>query len=426
MNQSPIIETVITQHAEEAAFLWLLRDAAVRAPHYNLKDLAELDNRVEAHIDGLRVAGDAGWEICVGELRHEEPAEVFVAAVLALEAGGERIGHVYAVVEAVPETARGLISAFGWVAPERLRGTVKGLLYSPEPFWQAIGLSACRVHRVDPGTFLGAAIQAVDPGLRVVALRAAGELKRSDLLPELLKQLDSDDKHCRFWAAWSSVLLGERRAPLEVLKGAAMSDSPLGGRAQQVLLRVMDTAQAHQWLRSLAQSADRARDLVIGTGITGDPRYVPWLIKQMEIPALARVAGEAFTMITGVDLAYQDLEGEWPEGFEAGPREEPADENIAMDPDEDLAWPDPDKVSHWWEVNTVRFQVGIRYLVGRPVSIACCRDVLAGGNQRQRMAAALELALMELNLPLFETRMPGFRQQRLLQLMTKDCVRHAK
>ena len=55
------IDSIITQHAEEAAFLWLQRDAAVREPHYSLADLAELDNRVEAHIDGLRIAGDAGW-----------------------------------------------------------------------------------------------------------------------------------------------------------------------------------------------------------------------------------------------------------------------------------------------------------------------------------------------------------------------------
>jgi len=60
----PIIESIVSQHAEEAAFLWLLRDLAVAAPHYSLQDLADLDERVEAHIDGLRVAGDPGWVFC--------------------------------------------------------------------------------------------------------------------------------------------------------------------------------------------------------------------------------------------------------------------------------------------------------------------------------------------------------------------------
>ena len=39
---------VVEQHAEEASFLWLLRDDAVRAPNYNLQDIADLDERVEA------------------------------------------------------------------------------------------------------------------------------------------------------------------------------------------------------------------------------------------------------------------------------------------------------------------------------------------------------------------------------------------
>ena len=40
------IEVIVAQHASEAAFLWMLRDAAVYAPHYALKDLARLDDRV--------------------------------------------------------------------------------------------------------------------------------------------------------------------------------------------------------------------------------------------------------------------------------------------------------------------------------------------------------------------------------------------
>ena len=39
------IPRILSQHAEEAAFLWLLRDAATRQPHYRLADLAKHDNR---------------------------------------------------------------------------------------------------------------------------------------------------------------------------------------------------------------------------------------------------------------------------------------------------------------------------------------------------------------------------------------------
>ena len=89
-----VIPIVIQQHAEEAAILWLRRDHAVGEPHYSLADLAKLDDQLEAHIDGLRIAGDDGWEICQQELSWEEPGEVFAAAVLALESGNaERIAR---------------------------------------------------------------------------------------------------------------------------------------------------------------------------------------------------------------------------------------------------------------------------------------------------------------------------------------------
>jgi len=53
-----IIPVVIEQHAEEAAFLWLLHDSAAIEPHYSLPDVAHLDDRTGAHIDGRRFAGN--------------------------------------------------------------------------------------------------------------------------------------------------------------------------------------------------------------------------------------------------------------------------------------------------------------------------------------------------------------------------------
>jgi uncharacterized protein (TIGR02270 family) len=180
-------------------------------------------------------------------------------------------------------------------------------------------------------------------------------------------------------------------------------------------LRSMDLAAAHAWQQSLAYNPDTMRLAIIGAGVVGDPVSISWLTEQMAIPELARVAGEAFMMITGVDIAYEDLEGEWPEGFEAGPTEDPEDENVAMDPDEDLPWPKPEAIHTWWRNHQGQFRSGTRYLTGKPMSSDWLWDVLRNGRQRQRAAAALELALQQPGQPLFEVRAPGFRQQRLLR-----------
>src|SRR5580704_23585 len=75
------ISSALSQHATESPFLWGLRSGGIAAPHYSLADLSTLDQRVEAHLDGLRVAGNEGWELCRKELHWKEASEIFAASV---------------------------------------------------------------------------------------------------------------------------------------------------------------------------------------------------------------------------------------------------------------------------------------------------------------------------------------------------------
>ncbi len=409
------ISIIIDQHAEEVAFLWLLRNVAVTDPHYSLKDLAELDNRVEAHLDGLRIAGEVGLNTCLRNMEIGEPGEVFAASVCAFESDdGKRIDAVLSPGLNSEENFRALISAIGWIDYKRIGPLIEHMLVAKSSDYRQVGIAASAVHRRNPGSALKLAIQSDDASISARALKAAGVLKRHDLLTAFTKPFNSEDDTRRFWASWSAVLLGDRLQAKEALKRTVTSESPFGVRALQLVLRTMDGKEAQSWLKGLAQNPDRLRDVIIGAGVSGDPAFIPWLIQQMGTPELARVAGEAFSMITGVDLAYQDMEGDWPEGFEAGPTENPEDENVEMDADEDLPWPAPELVQAWWAQNRPNFQVGTRYLVGQPISAAQCKQVLISGFQRQRNAAALELALMDPKAPLFPTKAPGFVQQRLL------------
>src|SRR6266487_150454 len=334
-SKSTVIPVVIEQHAEEAAFHWLLRDAAVCAPHYSLDDLAKLDNRLDAHIDGLRIAGEAGWEICQEQLGWEEAGEVFVSAVLAFESGHEpRMQAVLEVGSASRELSRGLVSALGWLPYQQAESSIQQLLTAESSDLRRIGIAAYAVHRQDPGQWLIDALSDSDLLLKARALSAVGQLGRVDLLPLVRSNLAADDDMCRFAAAWSAALLGDMNAMVS-LKAIAVLNVPYRERAVEVALRRMDLRDAHGWQRELAQTPDQIRLAVLGAGAIGDPASIPWLFEQVTIPEIARVAGEAFTMITGVDLAYEDLEGEWPEGFEAGPTENPEDENVDMDSDED-------------------------------------------------------------------------------------------
>src|SRR6478736_9205404 len=88
MKPPSVVSLVVEQHAQALAILWLQRDRAVGEPHYNLVDLARLDDRLQAQADGMQVAADLGWKIGAAELQKwAEPGEVFAAAVLAWGSG---------------------------------------------------------------------------------------------------------------------------------------------------------------------------------------------------------------------------------------------------------------------------------------------------------------------------------------------------
>jgi uncharacterized protein (TIGR02270 family) len=394
----------------------LLRNAAVADPHYLPNDLLNLDNRVEANIDGLRIAGDEGWKICKDALAWEEPGEIYAAGVLAFESrDSERIKEVIKVGISEAELSKGLISALGWIPFDQVIGYIQKFLDSGIVDLRRIAIAAMAVHRQDLGRYLDTAINNEDPALRARALKAVGELGRENLLQVVTSNLTDEDDRCRFYAGWSAAILGDTSS-IPVLQKVAQSGGHYSEKACITALRRVSIPEGHAWIKELALNPESQRLALAGTGALGDPAAIPRLIDTMAIPDLARKAGEAFSMITGVDIAYEDLEGEWPEGFEAGPTENPEDEDVDMDPDEDLPWPEPELITDWWQKSKGNFQNGTRYLCGKPISEEQCQHVLRYGFQRQRTAAALELAMMSPGQQLFEVRTPGFRQQKLLGL----------
>lgn len=82
------MEKIVRQHAEMAAFLWSVYDRHLLHPEENAEldevRIARLVERLEAHLDGLRVAREAGLRIA--KERYEEfpeQGELFVLRMLS-------------------------------------------------------------------------------------------------------------------------------------------------------------------------------------------------------------------------------------------------------------------------------------------------------------------------------------------------------
>ena len=116
MSNSAFSFELCEEHAVDASFLWLLRDQAVVSPNYNLHELAELDERVEAHLDGLRLAGEVGWQVAESNLSWQEAGEVFTGTAIAFAMGRKKlIDQVMEIGAQSMKTMRGAISGIAWI-----------------------------------------------------------------------------------------------------------------------------------------------------------------------------------------------------------------------------------------------------------------------------------------------------------------------
>ncbi|WP_437882283.1 TIGR02270 family protein [Pseudomonas sp. LRF_L74] len=409
-----IIRNVLDQHAEEASFLGGLRLQAVHAPNYDLKHLQRLEERIEAHLDGLSIAGAAGLDVLFEQFSPHAEAELFATTVLAFRAGDNgSLAKLAAHLRQTTHGERAFTAAIGWLQWPEVQPWVERLLASAEPLFRRIGLAACGMHRHDPGPALLSALGNADSHVLARAARTAGELRRRDLMRDIRVHRLHADAAVRFWANWATAQMGDEEA-LGPLRLFAEHAGPFSLRALRVLLCWQARETSVTWLRGLMQSTAHRRLVIQAVGLFGDPFSVPWLIQHMQALPFARAAGEAFSLITGADLAELDLElRDYPD-YDAGPTDDPGDPNVEMDPDTDLAWPDPLKVDAWWQANRTGFQAGTGYLLGKPFSEAQCLAVLRDGSQRQRIAAATLLARFIPTRPLFPTSAPAARQLNLL------------
>jgi len=107
----PYLKSILEEHFEELQMLREMRRRAFRDPARRVRNLIELDERIEAHLDGLVLGGEHSVPVLAAGLGGDDPSMTFAAAYVLLRMGREDYRRM--VLSAFAEAKEGQLAGIG-------------------------------------------------------------------------------------------------------------------------------------------------------------------------------------------------------------------------------------------------------------------------------------------------------------------------
>ena len=154
LRTPPWLASILEEHFEELGMLWELRQNAVFDPDYDIGDLRELDERIEAHTDGLVLGNGNSLPLLEAGLQSDEESAIFAATYVLLRLRDSSAAQlvVDALAGASEETPVAGICDAVCVGPiDLIANDLKLLLQSDNPLVAATAAKGLAFHRqLDP------------------------------------------------------------------------------------------------------------------------------------------------------------------------------------------------------------------------------------------------------------------------------------
>lgn len=381
-----VIPDILEEHLEEAAFLWGQRAVALQSPIYSPATFRRLEERIEAHVQGLLTSGEEAIPIVKDGLVAEEAPTSFAAAYTLLRL---KIPHAAAIVaEAFGQAQEGQLDGIRQALCHGpidlvLEDVRKAAMTAPPPiavaaiealaFHSRLGVEAKRLEQ-----FFGDE----NPEVRRAAWKINGQIgftQDQHLFELVFKDKDARVRHEALWATgWT-----QQKWLLGYCRSTAASPVEENWDAL-LLLAILGKPDDLQRIQSTYRRPELGPKRFQLLGTCGHPGIIEELTHQMDTPDLrsAVAAGMAFTKITGcvvesdkrVQLPPED--GHEPDEFE----KEFLDE--AKLPDAQRAR------AHWQKVKD-QFTKGTRWCRGFDLSQGTKPEILDQLDMESRREACL-------------------------------------
>jgi len=428
---TPIVWNIIEEHFNEAEFLFGQWERALRSPRFDLSDLGtKIEQRLEAHLDGLVVGGPAVAErVLCQELKNlEEPGRAKTAALtllfdLSLDTANQVVDVALEAEEPLQSAvSRAIILAdvahLDALLLERFRE-------AEQEADLAILLKILTARGVDTRYKADGCLESSCPALTVAALESATRFQSTSALAFAESHLDAVDTHLRKTALIAGITLGSRMAweyCLHVAAGSGIFDPEL-----QAIIAVLGTPDDHEILyRQLEIPAQLDKKIWV-LGFCGTDRSADVCLGFLRNPdeRVAKAAADSLAWIGGLDLSLEKFQK---------PPAEPAEEatlppiekddlnaDLSLTGFDDIAVPNPEPIMHWWNSFRDRLVQGRLYTLGQQRSAQTRIYALEVGALWRRHVIGLELAARSGGACQVSTDAFSTRQRRQISALKSVC-----
>ncbi|WDD96705.1 hypothetical protein [Thalassomonas actiniarum] len=342
MAPAPVIKSVIESHFDEASDCY-----ADLLGTENTRQFAQyrhqLYQRLMANLEGLVLSGDYGWSLCQQSLENEanRADEHFVVAFLAFEFNDIRyvknmLGNAFIDSRFFKATS----DALCWHTWQKAQFWANQFSRSEKINDRLLGLRAFRYHQKQAPLSLSlkTAVETCFNGQHKIArdflLTDVITDKDTELLPVLNPFINDELSTGNFNLICKCISLQGFQLIDRLLPFISQQNTNQENAVAFVFSRIAKPKRC-QWLNFLKAHPDDIRLLLIAIGAMADSQYLDWVIRQMDNPEHARLAGKTFSLLTGIDLNEKgwtlndaSLDQAW----------------LAYDFDESFDWPDKSQI----------------------------------------------------------------------------------
>ncbi|WHZ21852.1 MAG: hypothetical protein OJF47_000964 [Nitrospira sp.] len=364
------------EHLDEASFLYGQRLSLLDNPEMTWKDLAEFEERFEAHIDALVVGKDLALEMCRDAAVEGDYGELHAAVRVFCRQ--RQLDSLFGLLEGLKPTdeqkVRAMRDALKHELPEEWTDEFLSRLSSGDPrlaivFPEVFGYR--RVQRACQVLERLAGSEVPDPATVLWALGRLGA--SSSALPSLKECLTRSESDVQKAAALALARLGNK----DIVAHCAQV-VPQNSWAALILGLAADRSAVNLLLERVRnRTADR--NVLLGLGLLGDMAAVEVLQSYLSNADLGESAALALNLITGAQLYEQVFIPELVDEDELFD-----EERGTLKQGEPFMRPDGrpygstvtrlslklEAWQRWWSANKLRFDPNLRYRNGKPYSPA--------------------------------------------------------